>query len=100
MVLMKTLWSTTDSAVAELHEESMIRLLNVLRKCRACGHTELVLGVCGSLNHASLEEISKISELLHDALLDSSDVAKSFAKVSFTVQLHEDKLKALRENMQ
>ena len=30
MVLMKTLWSTTRSTVAELHEESKIWLLNVL----------------------------------------------------------------------
>ena len=47
-----------------------------------------------------LEEFSNISKLLHDALLDSSDVAKSFTKVTFAVQLHEDKLKAMRENMQ
>jgi len=47
------------------------------------------------VNHASLEEISKISKLLHDAVLDSSDVAESFTKVTFAVQLHEDKLKAI-----
>ena len=97
---MRTLWSTTDSEVAELREDSKARLLNVLRKCRARGHSELVFGAWGSLNHASPEEISKISELLHDALLDSSDVAKSFTKVTFAVQLHEDKLKAMHENEQ
>jgi hypothetical protein len=100
MVLMRTLWSTTDSEVAELREDSKARLLNVLRNCRARGHTELVFGAWGSLNHASLEEPSRISELLHDALLGSSDVAKNFTKVTFAVQLDEDRLKAMREKMQ
>ena len=86
--------------MAELHEDSKARLLNVLRKCRACGHTELVFGARGSLNHASLKGILRISELLHDALLDGSDVATSFTKVTFAVQLHEDRLKAMREKMQ
>ena len=88
-------FGNTDELAGTLRDDSKARLFNVLRKCRARGHTELIFGGWGSLDHASLEEISKISKLLHDARLDSSDVAKSFTKVTFAVQLHDDKLKAM-----
>ena len=100
MVLMRTLWSTPEAEAAEPREDGRSRLLNVLRKCRARGHTELVFGAWGSLDNTPLEEISRISELLHDAVLGSSDVAKSFTKVTFAVRLNDDRLQAMREKMQ
>ena len=100
MVLMRTLWSTPEAEGAETREDGRSRLLNVLRKCRARGHTELVFGAWGSLDNTPLEEISRISELLHDAVLGSSDVAKSFTKVTFAVRLNDDRLQAMREKMQ
>jgi hypothetical protein len=100
MVLMRTLWSTPEAEAAEPREDGRIRLLNVLRKCRARGHTELVFGAWGLLDNTPLEEISRISELLHDAVLGNSDVAKSFTKVTIAVQVNNDRLQAMREIMQ
>ena len=88
MVLMRTLWRTPeaeDYAHWEQTEDDRTRLLNVLHKCRAQGHTELVFGAWGLLEHTSPEEMVRISELLHDAVLGSNDVAKSFTKITFAL---------------
>ena len=101
MVLMRTLWRTPEAEVAEQPEDGKTRLLHVLHKCRARGHTELVFGAWGLLDHTPLEEIYRISELLHDAVLGSSDVAKSFNKVIFAVGHLDKRLQqAMRKKMQ
>ena len=96
MVLMRTLWSTSDSELTELREDSKVRLLNVLRKCRARGHRELVFGAWGNyVNHASLGEISRISTSLKNAL---QPYLKCFTKITFAVQLDDDdRVQAMRE---
>ena len=87
MVLMRTLWRTPEAEVYAHWEQTddRTRLLNVLRKCQAQGHTELVFGAWGLLEPTSPEEMVRISELLHDAVLGSNDVAKSFTKVIFAL---------------
>ena len=96
MVLMRTLWSTSDSELTELREDSKVRLLNVLRKCRARAHRELVFGAWGNyVNHASLGEISRISTSLKNAL---QPYLKCFTKITFAVQLDDDdRVQAMRE---
>lgn len=88
MVLMRTLWRTPEAeayAHWEQTEDDRTRLLNVLRKCRARGRTELVFGAWGLLEHTSPEEMVRISEFLHHAVLGSNDVAKSFTKIIFAL---------------
>ena len=96
MVLMTTLWSTPETVVAELREDSKVRLLNVLQKCGAQGHTELVFGAWGLLDHVTLEEISRTSALLQECFHESS----SLTKVTFAVRPDEEKLHALSEILQ
>ena len=91
MVLMRTLWSSPEAVQgAELHEDLKARLFSVLRKCRSQGHTELVFGAWGLLGHATEDEVSSISALLHRTLLGSSDVARSFTKVIIAGGHHFD----------
>jgi hypothetical protein len=86
MVLMRTLWRTgeVDAHLTQTDsEDDKTRLLNVLHKCRAQGHTELVFGAWGLLEHTSPEEMVRISELLRDAVLGS--VVKGFTNITFAL---------------
>ena len=87
----------------EFLDDIKIRLLNVLRKVRSEGHTELVFGAWGSLDHAAKHGINMISNLFRDMLMGadgSGDVAGSFTKLTFAVNLDAEMLKVLRDRLQ
>ena len=86
--------------MVEQHEDARARLLNVLRVCYAQGHTELVFGAWGLLEHVGLQEIARIGELFKDALAGSGDCAGAFAKVTFAVRLDDRRLQELRASLQ